>query len=150
MYVSVFCPVPLRIHICGPFICGPPAAIYYNAMICCEYSDLGPDVNGNHISNIQMAGIGQSGFLLEHNGENTVSGGFVAGWGGNTTVITCHACIYNYFMSVLAEPGKGSQYQNALQLTDSSPFACTMYNGRCRTRSIPVLLLCSMPYAVCT
>eukprot|EP01052_Picozoa_sp_SAG31_P038681 SAG31_NODE_5215_length_2670_cov_1.691949_3_plen_90_part_00 len=57
-----------------------------------------------------MAGIGQSGFLLEHNGENTVSGGFVAGWGGNTTVIVCRACIYNYFMSVLAEPGTGSQY----------------------------------------
>lgn len=54
---------------------------------------LGPDVNGNLVSNIQMAGIGQSGFLLEHNGENTISGGFVAGWGGNTTVITCKGCI---------------------------------------------------------
>jgi hypothetical protein len=71
---------------------------------------LGPDANGNQVSNVMMGGIGQAGYLAEHNGENTVSGGFVSGFGGNTTVIKSVATAYNYFMSVLAEPGPGSQY----------------------------------------
>ena len=64
-----------------------------------------------------MIGIGQAGYLAERNGENTIQGGFVAGSFGcasasriSTTVIKCRATSYNYFMSVLAEPGPGSQY----------------------------------------
>ena len=53
---------------------------------------LGVQVNGNQVSGVMMEAIGQSAYLLQGpNSENVLQGGFVAGHGGNTTVIKTRA-----------------------------------------------------------
>ena len=81
---------------------------------------LGVQVNGNIITGVQMEAIGQVGYHLEGpNSENVISGGFVAGHGGNTTVIKLTptwqeasqqflGCWHNWFNGILNEPGPGS------------------------------------------
>ena len=81
---------------------------------------MGPEMNGNQVSNVMMSGIGEAAYLMDGpNSENTISGGFVNGAGGNLTVIKGRrsaeavngfGSAYNYFMSVQAEPGQNSTY----------------------------------------
>ena len=72
---------------------------------------MGAEVNGNQVSNIMMIGIGQTAYFLDGpNSENTIAGGFIAGFGGNLTVIKGRSSAYNYFMSVQSEPGRNSTY----------------------------------------
>jgi hypothetical protein len=72
---------------------------------------MGPEVNGNQVSGVMMGGIGDAAYLIDGpNSENTISSGFVAGFGGNVTIIKAFGSMFNYFMSVLAEPGGGSKY----------------------------------------
>eukprot|EP01052_Picozoa_sp_SAG31_P076373 SAG31_NODE_35644_length_321_cov_0.698198_1_plen_77_part_01 len=47
---------------------------------------LGPEVNGNQVSGVMMGGIGEAAYFIDGpNSENTISSGFVAGFGGNVT-----------------------------------------------------------------
>jgi hypothetical protein len=72
---------------------------------------LGPEVNGNQVSGVMMGGIGEAAYFVDGpNSENTISSGFVAGFGGNVTIIKALGSMFNYFMSVAAEPGSGSKY----------------------------------------
>jgi hypothetical protein len=83
---------------------------------------LGVQVNGNQVSGVMMEAIGQSAYLLQGpNSENVLQGGFVAGHGGNTTVIKTRASWnpktlkhegtwHNWFSGILCEPGPGSLY----------------------------------------
>ena len=72
---------------------------------------LGPEVNGNQVSGVMMGGIGEAAYFIDGpNSENTISSGFVAGFGGNVTIIKALGSMFNYFMSVAAEPGGGSKY----------------------------------------
>ena len=92
-------------------------ACYQNTARDVQISDIdvgvymGPEVNGNQVSNIMMIGMGQAAYFMDGpNGENTISGGFTAGFGGNLTVIKARKSAYNYFMSVQSEPGRNSTY----------------------------------------
>eukprot|EP01045_Picozoa_sp_COSAG04_P005523 COSAG04_NODE_257_length_18753_cov_7.516857_8_plen_1972_part_00 len=72
---------------------------------------LGYGANGNQISDVMMINIGQTAYLLDAASENVVSGGFVAGHGGNVTVIRgVNSTWHNFFVSILCEPGPGSRY----------------------------------------
>ena len=58
-----------------------------------------------------MGGSGEAAYFIDGpNSENTISAGFVAGFGGNVTIIKGWGSMFNYFVSVLAEPGGGSKY----------------------------------------
>eukprot|EP01052_Picozoa_sp_SAG31_P027453 SAG31_NODE_2572_length_5459_cov_3.008396_5_plen_215_part_00 len=92
-------------------------ACYQNTVRDIQVSDIdvgvymGPEVNGNQVSNVMMIGMGQASYFMDGpNGENTISGGFTAGFGGNLTVIKARRSAYNYFMSVQSEPGRNSTY----------------------------------------
>ena len=92
-------------------------ACYQNSVRDITVSDidvgvyLGPEVNGNSVSNVMMIGMGQASYFIDGpNSENTVAGGFTAGFGGNLTVIKARSSAYNYFMSVQSEPGQNSTY----------------------------------------
>ena len=68
-----------------------------------------------------MEAIGQSAYLLKGpNSENVLTGGFVAGHGGNTTIIKTQSSWnpktdrhegtwHNWFSGILCEPGPGSE-----------------------------------------
>ena len=60
---------------------------------------------------LMQGGIGEAAYLIDGpNSENTISAGFVAGFGGNVTIIKAFGSMFNYFLSVSAEPGGGSKY----------------------------------------
>lgn len=83
---------------------------------------LGVQANANQVSGVMMEAIGQVAYLLKGpNSENVLTGGFVAGHGGNTTVIKTESSFnpktnqhegtwHNWFSGLLCEPGPGSRY----------------------------------------
>jgi hypothetical protein len=71
----------------------------------------GKQANANSATGIMFYRIGQYSYLFNgENSENTIQGGFTAGFGGNVTIMYCHKCYYNHFSGVQAEPGPGSRY----------------------------------------
>ena len=53
----------------------------------------GKQANANSASGVMFYRIGQYSYLFNgENSENTIQGGFAAGFGGNVTIIYCHKC----------------------------------------------------------
>ena len=53
----------------------------------------GKQANANSASGVMFYRIGQYSYLFNgENSENTIQGGFTAGFGGNVTIIYCHKC----------------------------------------------------------
>jgi hypothetical protein len=68
--------------------------------------------NGNQVKDIMMNRIGKYAYHLVNASENTVLGGFVSGSATNLTIIRSEDSMFNIFLAVSGEPGRGSTYFN--------------------------------------